>query len=92
MKEYPKTVYMTKYALTKGTEKVSARDWDNGAVIVYIKGCINDELMLFPGEYADSLEVAISQVHKKIAAKRHSIQKQLRKLEILEASLSKLDL
>lgn len=84
MTETPKTVFVTKYALTGGIVEREVIDlYDGGMVRARMKGAPNNYALYFRPDYALSREDAIKQADDKRDRKLASLRKQIAKLEAM---------
>lgn len=82
MEESPKTVFVTRYALTSGiTECEVARERDDGSIVV--KSYLGLEYTFNPGDFADTKEQAITMVRVARDRKIKSLKRQIDKLEAM---------
>ncbi len=84
MGEMPKTVFVTKYALTDGIkEREFSRYWMAGCAVVKVAGGLNGEMLLHKGDFALTSREAVERAETMKAKKLASLRKQIAKLEAM---------
>ncbi len=81
------TVYVTKYALTKGIWPIEARISDGGNLACEVTDTNGYGLLLHAGEFAHTEKEALKQAQDKRVAKLLSLDRQMSKLRRLTFSV-----